>query len=206
MLDLSGGFDTLAMLAFLLNSGIDMNEILVNTKNDTSHYHDQDIKIAWKISKKFGFKLNNLRLNKNSTKLSMKNSIFLSTYTKLGFHKEFYLKNEFYSKPIFSFTGNSGEIIRGIPCLPINKYIKIISSNGKEIRGHNEEFYNSSLRLCNRSLDLLKKKKTYNNDYEIAADFYVKGRQRNHFGKAALESFLANIYTSSFNWSRYKTN
>lgn len=133
-------------------------------------------------------------LNKNSTKLSIKDTIFLSIYTKLGFHKELYLKNELFSKPIFSFSGSGGEIIRGYPCLPIKKYIENICSNAKEIRSHTEEFYNSSLRLCNRSINLLKQKKIYHNDYEISADFYWKGRTRHHHGKAALESFLANIY------------
>ena len=50
------------------------------------------------------------------------------------------------------------------------------------------------MRLFNRSITLLKKKKTYYNDYEISADLYWKGRTRNHYGKAALESFLANQY------------
>jgi hypothetical protein len=194
MLDLSGGFDTRTVLSILLNSGIDINEILISSINDTLHCHEEDFKIARNISKKFGFKLNNIVLNINGTILNIKDSIFLSIYTKLGFHKELYLKDKFYSKPIFSFTGSGGEIIRGYPCLPINKYIELISSNAKEIRGHIEEFYNSSLRLCNRSMILLNQSKTYYNDYEIAADFYWKGRTRHHYGKAALESFLSNIY------------
>jgi hypothetical protein len=193
-LDLSGGFDTRTVLSILLNSGIDINEILISSINDTLHCHEEDFKIARNISKKFGFKLNNIVLNINGTILNIKDSIFLSIYTKLGFHKELYLKDKFYSKPIFRFTGSGGEIIRGYPCLPFNKYIEIISSKSKEIRGHIEEFYNSSLRLCNRSIILLNQSKTYYNDYEIAADFYWKGRTRHHYGKAALESFLSNIY------------
>jgi hypothetical protein len=171
-----------------------MNEILINSINDTLHFHDEDFKIASNISKKIGFKLNNLKLNKNGTKLSTKDSIFLSIYTKLGFHKEFYLKTKFYSKPIFSFSGFGGEAIRGYHHLPIKKYIEEISSKAKRINGHREEFYNSSLKLCYRSIDLLKRNKVFNNDYEITADFYFKGRVRHHFGKAALESFLVNIY------------
>jgi hypothetical protein len=54
--------------------------------------------------------------------------------------------------------------------------------------------YNSSLRLCNRSIILLKQNKTYYNDYEITAVFYCKGSTRHHYGKDALESFLSNIY------------
>ena len=194
MLDLSGGFDTRAVLTILLKSGINMNEILINSKNDTLLYHEEDFNIATNISKKFGFKLNNLILNKNGTKLSTKDSIFLSIYTKLGFHKELYINTKFYSKPIFRFTGSGGEAIRGYYHLPIKKYIEEICSSTKKIEGHIEEFYNSSLKLCYRSMAFLKRNKAYNNDYEITADFYYKGRLRHHFGKAALESFLVNIY------------
>jgi len=194
-LDLSGGFDTRSVLAILLNSGIDMNEILVNSINDTLYTHEEDFKIASYISKIFGFKLNNLILNTNGTNLSIKDSILLTIYTKLGFHKELYLNTKFFFKPIFRFTGNGGESVRRLHYVPIKKYIEEICSNAKEIKGHHEEFYNSSLRLCNRSIALLKQKKKYNNDYEITEDFYYKGEIRHHYGKAALELFLVNQYT-----------
>jgi len=195
MLDLSGGFDTRTILSILSNSGINMNDILINSINDTLICHDQDFKIANNISKRFGFKLNNLVLNKNGTELSIEDSIFSSIYTKLGIHKEFSLETKFFSKPIFRFTGSGGEIIRGYPGHPIKKYIEIITSDIKKIKGHNKEFYKSSMNICHRSIALLKKKKTYNNDYEISADLYWKGRTRHHYGKAAIETFLVNQYT-----------
>jgi hypothetical protein len=195
MMDLSGGFDSRTVLAILLNSGINMNEILINSANDTLHTHDQDFKIALNISKKIGFKINNLKLNTNGTKLSTKDSIFLAIYTKLGFHKEFYLQNKFFSKPIFHFTGFGGEVIRGEHHLPIKQYIEEISSQAKRINGHIGEFYNSSLKLCYRSMALLKRNNAFKNDNEISTDFYFKGRLRHHFGKAALGSFLVNMYT-----------
>ena len=193
-LDLSGGFDTRIILAILLNSGIDMNRILINSINDTLHCHEEDFKIASNISSKLRFKLNNFKLNKNGTKLSTKDSIYISIYSKLGFHKLFYLKTKFYSNPIFTFSGSGGEIIRGHIGLSIEKYIKAIRFHSNGIKGHIEEFFNSSLRLLNRSISLLKNKKTYYNDFEISVDLYLKGLIRHHFGKGALESFLVNIY------------
>ena len=195
MIDLTGGFDTRTVLSILLSSGIDMNEIYINSKNDTLYTHEQDFKIATNISKKFGFKLNNFILNKNGTNLSIKDSIILSIYTKLGFHKEFYLQTKFYSKPIFRFTGSGGESVRHHYQVPIKKYIENLCSQAKGINVNFEEFYNSSMRLCNRSLALLKKNKKYNNDYEISEDYGFKGEIRHHFGKASLELFLANQYT-----------
>ena len=187
--DLTGGFDTRTVLSILLNSGIDLNEILIYSINNTIHNHEEDFKIANNISLKFGFKLNNMILDNNGTKLSTKDSLFCTIYSKLGFHKEFYSPTKFLSKPRFVISGKGGEIIRGYPGYPIKKYMKKIS------KSFNKDFYDSSMRICNRSLTLLKKKKTYYNDFEISADFYSKGRTRHHYGKSSLEGFLVNSYS-----------
>ena len=191
-LDLSGGFDTRLVLAIILNSGIDLNKILINSHNDTIHVHEEDFKIASNISSKLNFKLNKFSLDNNGTNLSMKDSLFCSAYTKLGFHKEFYLKNKFLTNPRFSLSGNGGEILRGNPEMDIKTYIDKMSRGVLNIYG--DEFYNSSLRLYNRSLDLLKREKSFENDFEISATLYCRGRTRNHFGKMELEGFIANIY------------
>ena len=70
--------------------------------------------------------------------------------------------------------------------------MKILSL--KNIKGHKEEFYESSERIINRSISLLKKEKQFNNDFEISYELYSKITGRNHFGKAALQCFMANIY------------
>ena len=187
--DLSGGFDTRIVLSILLNSGIDLNEILIFSYNNTIHNHDQDFKIAKNISLKSGFKLNNLIIDNNGTKLSTKESLFGIIYSKLGFHKEFNNALKFLSKPKFAISGSGGELLRGSPGHPIKKYIEIIS------RGYNKKFYNSSVRICKRSIALLKKKKTYYDDYEISVDLYAKGRARHHFGKSSVIAFLVNSYS-----------
>ena len=60
---------------------------------------------------------------------------------------------------------------------------------------YKNEFYNSSVYLCNRSINLLKTKNK--NNYEISSELYSKGRTRNHYGKTALEGFLANTVLQS---------
>ena len=192
--DLSGGFDTRAMLSILLKSGINLNHILINSARDKNHGHDEDFAIASNISSKFGFKLNNAILNKNNIRWDLKNSLSCTKYSKLGFHKEFYLRDKFFEIPRFGFTGSGGEIIRGAPGCPIDEYIKSISSKGKKIKGHKEEFFNSSMRICNRSIEILKRKKTFDNDYEISSFLYTKGRARHHFGTLTVEAFISNIY------------
>ena len=187
--DLSGGFDTRTILSILLSTGIDLNDILIYSVNDTEKTHEEDFKIANNISLKLGFKLNNLILDNKGTKLSTKDSLFCTIYSKLGFHKEFYSPSMFLNKPKFVIKGGGGEIIRGYPGYPIKIYIDKISKT------FNKEFYNSSIRICNRSISLLKKEKKYKNDYEITVDLFSKGCTRHHFGKASLEKFIANQYS-----------
>ena len=190
--DLSGGFDTRTMLSILLNSGINMNEININSIQDIRHDLNVDYKIASNISSKFGFKLNNFNLDKDITTLSMKETLYNTVYSKLGFHKEFYMNNKFYNKPRFSFVGSGGESLRGAPNVPIKNFINKLSL--KHIIGNEKEIYNSSKRCLYRSISLLKNQKKFNNDYEISYSLYSKTVGRNHFGKSALENFLINIY------------
>ena len=89
--DLSGGFDTRTLLSIVLSSGIDINNMSVRSIEDNVHGHDEDLKIAKNISTKFGFRINHLNLDKNFTKWDYKDSIISTLYTKLGFHKEFYI-------------------------------------------------------------------------------------------------------------------
>ena len=192
--DLSGGYDTRMVLALLLNSGINLNDILIYSFDDKLYVHEEDFKIASKISSKFGFKLNNLKFDDTGELFKTKDSLFVTLYSKLGFHKEFYFKKKFFYKPRFHFSGGGGEIIRGYPGKSIKKYIKVLSLNSLEIKGYEKEFHDSTLRLCNRSVELLKKKKTYNNDFEISNDLYYRGRTRAHYGTSAYEFFIANIY------------
>ena len=187
--DLSGGFDSRTILSILLSSGININKILINSYTAKTHCFEEDFRIASKIASNFDFKLNNYNLDNNSIKWSIKDTLICTMYTKLGFHKEFYFKKQFFKKPRFKFHG--GGQIRGCPNLPIKQYIEEISLIGKNF---GEEFYFSSKRLCNRSISLLKKENEYNNDYEISFDFYSKGRSVNHDGKTALEEFLSNTY------------
>ena len=96
-----------------------MNDILINSIKNKEHGHDEDLKIATDIASKLGFKLNNFRLDTNFKKWGIKNTFCCTIYSKLGFHKEFYFKNRFLTKPKFSFTGGGGESLRGVPGIPI---------------------------------------------------------------------------------------
>ena len=197
MFDLSGGFDSRLVLAILLNSGVNINDISINSNNDTLHVHDEDFKIATNISSMYGFKLNAFKLDKKGAEFNTKDSIFCTIYSKMGFQKEFYIKKKFLNRPHFHFTGLGGGIIRGFPGNSLEKYIESLSSNSKNIKNHQKDFHDATLRLINRSVELLKQKKKYKNEYEISTDLYFNGRGRVHYGTAGYESFIANIFKIS---------
>ena len=196
--DLSGGFDSRLALSILLNSGININEILINSRNDNSHIWDEDFKIASNISSSFGFKLNNIKLDENWTKWSTKDSLFSIFYTKLGFNKNIgSIDFNFFLKPRFSFGGGGGESIRGEPRCKIERLLDRYSYPGRQVKGHQEEYYNASMRLYNRSVEFIKREKTFDNGYEIAKVFKEISINKYHFGKASLNAFLRNIYIIS---------
>ena len=190
--DLSGGFDTRAMLTILLNSGVEMDELNIHSILDDRQDHESDFKIASNISSKFGFKLNNFHLDNNFTQWSLKDSLFTTFYSKLGFHKQFHLKKYFFNKPRFSFSGSGGESLRGSPNVPIQEFIEIDSL--RDIKGHKKEFFYSSEKIVNRSVFLLKKEKNFSNDFEISSNLYSKMIGKNHYGRGALEDFITNLY------------
>ena len=120
--DLSGGFDTRTLLAILLNFGIKIDELNIYSIKNNKHEHDIDYKIAREIAATYGFKLNNFHFDNNSIEWSLKDSLYDTFYSKLGFHKEFYFKKYFFNKPRFSFSGSGGESLRGTPNSPIQKF------------------------------------------------------------------------------------
>ena len=134
VMDLSGGFDTRAVLTILYNSGIDLNSILINSINNNAHTHGEDFRIATNISSKLGFKLNERKLDDKGTVLDLKDSLDISMYTKLGLHNDFYFKSKYFIKPRFHFTGGWGEVIRGYPNKPIQEYITEICSKSRIIK------------------------------------------------------------------------
>ena len=126
--DLSGRFDSRIILSILLNSGIDVKDLIIGSIADKKHTHEEDFKIESNISSKFGSKLNKNIIDNNGTKLNVKDALLCTIYTKLGFHKEFYTSTKFYTIPRFHVPGNGGELLREYHNQPIEKYIDEISS------------------------------------------------------------------------------
>ena len=193
--DLSGGFDSRALISILISSGLDLNDTLIFSSKDNFKDHPIDFKIAKNISSKLGFELNKFRLDDNNMMYNIKDALICSLYSKLGFSKISGFNNRFFIKPRFYFTGCGGEVIRGYPGYQIYQYIDIIASRSKNFMKYTFDLYHSLNSILNRSLELLTKNKKYSNDYQLTADLYAKGCIRNHCSKISTYNFLFNIYT-----------
>ena len=194
-LELSGGFDTRSVFSILKNSGVNLNNIIIKTIEDKNNtFYGEDFKIANNIAAKFKLKVNSFSLDNKITNWNSNDTLFCSIYSKLGFGNWFNFRDGFYNKPRFAFTGFGGENIRGYPGYPIKQYLEYLIKQRKLKFNFKRIFFDSSIKFFKRILKLLKKGKTYKNDYEITSDFYFKGGTRHHFGKTIVESFIANIY------------
>lgn len=92
MVALSGGFDSRITFLLMLKSGINLNEIRLDSYEDKLHTHSEDYEIATSIAKYFGFKLNNKELSKDKMVYCLEDIINISFYTKMTFHKEMYYR------------------------------------------------------------------------------------------------------------------
>ena len=195
--DLTGGFDTRMLFSILLNSGIDLKKLRVHSLVDNFTGHKQDLKIASIISSRYGLKVNKFPFNKtiNRTIWNYKDSLSCLFYSKFGFHKSYSLNNQFDNEPSFIFTGGGGEFLRCYPCTPIQTFIEKIISENKQFISKEKKFYNSSIRLLKRTLNLMKKEKKYDNNYRITTELWRKAVNSLHFGRSSLISFLKNQYS-----------
>ena len=188
-LELSGGFDTRSVFSILKNSGVNLNNIIIKTIEDKNNtFYGEDFKIVNNIAAKFKLKVNSFSLDNKITNWNSNDTLFCSIYSKLGFGNWFNFRDGFYNKPRFAFTGFGGENIRGYPGYPIKQYLEYLIKQRKLKFNFKRIFFDSSIKFFKRILKLLKKGKTYKNDYEITSDFYFKGGTRHHFGNTIYDA------------------
>ena len=190
--DLSGGFDSRLVFALFLGAGIDMNQVTINSINDTKHTHADDYEIASAIAKHFGVKLNagDIRSSKKAFK-DLRTVINLSFYTKLGFHKQMYYKYNYYEKPIFAFTG----------CGSVKNYPNKTASEYKNAIVMRAGGYDPLMKKSTETLvDSLYSQFTeyYKvedpDSKELPRHQYYDIRCRNHFGKSTVEAYMSNAF------------
>lgn len=191
--NLSGGFDSRMVFMLALESGIDLNKILIYSVHDGLHTHKEDYEIASQIAKRYGFTLNR-EPSTAKTDYGLQDSVNLSFYTKLTLHNQMYYKPSRYDERHYAFPGNGGEILRSYWGSSRESYIENQVEKTRRFPLSVQRELESSARevLGDEFLRLDEKYGFSQNDSNILDRFYQDGRCRHHFGKGAVESFFAN--------------
>ena len=198
-MDLSGGFDSREILMLFLSAGVDMNRIQVYTIADKLHTHTEDYEIATELAQRYGFKLNRPLGVRNRKAFTLQETWKLSFDAKLGVHQEMYFKEEKALERKYTFTGGGGECIRSYVPETEEAFTEKSVQRCERLYGQVPETC-AEMQKSVRALFA----RTYQNlrthyqeigkpirEEEISQILYRETRNRNHFGKATLECWLA---------------
>lgn len=187
--DLSGGFDSRAVFTLFTSDNTILRNCRINTSTGKGHTLTEDFEIASQIARLFDCKLNkNLALY--SYPISSHESLYLSFFTKMTFHKQMLFKTNYQREHAFHFTGAGGECIRQHWSISPEKRIHQVKTWKKVTLTawhHNIEV------LMRHSFSRLKKDFSIDQidiHFATVARLYREGRCRNHFGLGAFEGFL----------------
>ncbi len=197
VIDLSGGIDSRLTFLLMLKSGVDINTIKVNSAKDELHTHKEDFEIASEIADYYGFKLNRPEPSSPILNYSLSDILSLSAYTKLSFHKQMYYK---YGKSVakrICIRGAGGECLRGYWNMSIQDFLmRNANRSNRYPFAIAKEMYESAKKTLVTALqEVIKKHNPLNDELVTLSCLYREGRSRSHFGKWAVESCLAGIYT-----------
>ena len=187
--DLSGGFDTRIVLAIVLCSGIDLNDIRVNSAHDGLHTHAEDYAIAGEIASRYGFKLNK-PIRQRSRYYNLECILDISFFTKIFEHKEMYFKHSWAEDENFVIGGKGGEALRGHWVMPPDAFMKQCITSAKRISQSLAE--PARKEIADTLGELMKDYHfDYANDPYIILELYKNARCRSHFGTDAVENFCS---------------
>lgn len=199
-MDLSGGFDTRIMFLLTLQSGINLNEIFVNSINDDLYTHKEDFKIASEMAEFYGFELNNDILKKISLPYSLEDTMNISAYLKMGFHKEWNFKSCKFEWKRYGITGAGGESLRSYYSMTAQEFRKNVCWQINEYpTGVREDMRASIDRLIDDAYEVMKEKYkiTDDNSTDYALYLFREIDNRVHFGKGNLEDYFSNTINLS---------
>ena len=187
--DLSGGFDTRIVLAIVLCSGIDLNDIRVNSAHDGLHTHAEDYAIAGEIASRYGFKLNK-PIRQRSRYYNLECVLDISFFTKIFEHKEMHFQYSWAEDENFVIGGKGGEALRGHWVMPPDAFMKQCITSAKRISQSLAE--PARKEIADTLGELMKDYHfDYANDPYIILELYKNARCRSHFGTEAVENFCS---------------
>ena len=192
--DLSGGFDSRMTFMLMAESGMDLNEIRVNSINNELKTHKEDYRIASEIAKHYGIELNrNLEQNRRLC-YSLPDIINISFYTKMAFHKEMYFKASLKEKKEYRVTGGGGEAVRAHWNIARSDFLKQNMGYANKYPLAQNEMEKSICKIIESGYEYVKEKYNILDDesdlYPLA--LHREARCRAHFGKSYVEDYFSN--------------
>ncbi|MBQ3444239.1 MAG: hypothetical protein IJG33_13450 [Selenomonadaceae bacterium] len=202
--DLSGGFDSRITFLLLLHSGIDCNQVQINSIRSSFHTYAEDYEIAKKIAAHYGLKLNQPLPRKKFLNYSLSDLLSLDLYQQQTTKKypSVSFKQKYLDK-LYSITGDAGEIIRG-NWLRFNQSPKEFTQSqedraifyssalARELSHSTRAIFESAFRVIRDKYKIEDEDSHYLVQY-----LYQNTRCRNHFGKNMAGGYLRNIISLS---------
>lgn len=184
--DFNSDFSSLVLMALMLNSDIDLENIFINTSNLSS----KEYEIITNLSQKYNFTLDS-NMIQSSNMGDIRYPINLSFYTKLGFRKQFDFPCNIYDGYYFSINNQDKEYIKNNHIENINDFIETTVNNAKK---YSYEFAQSVEKFL---WDNVHKVQKHYKIYDIYSDefnetFYQTALFQNQLGKDNVEDFLIN--------------
>lgn len=195
IVSLTGGFDSRLTFMLALKSGINLNEIKVNSFKSELHTFKEDYEIASEIAKYFNIKLNREdNLSKDNAIYSLKDTLNMSIYSALPFHKEMYWKGYRFNNKRFRVPGSGGETIRSHWDITAKAFLhdhlmlcrKFSSCASKEIAGSVERILKHAYSKVSGKYNISEK------DEDFVRYFYTDTRCRTHFGIEMVGNYFTN--------------
>lgn len=200
IVDLSGGMDSRITFLLALCSGINLNEIRVNSKKSELHTYREDHAIASKITDYYGLRLNDDPFTGDLLRLSLKDIINMCFYNQMTFHKQLIFSFDKFREKRYRIWGAGGETVRSYWTMS-PKELKAIfgNSEGKYSKELREEIMASLFTICDSAFRRIADESEIEdmNSEEITQKFYKKGRCRAHFGTITVGEFFINQFDLS---------
>ncbi len=190
-LDLSGGMDSRMVSLLWMKANFDLENIKITSSIGPKF--EEDFEIASQIANEFNFNLNhNISFMKNP--ISSKTSILRSEYVKFGFEKQRFIRNNEAVEPIFRISGYCGGTLRNHINQNPDEYIKSMLKVSDYL---SPELNKSTKGILEDEFDKLSAKYDVKNrnDNQLPLMLYNNARNRHHFGKDFVDSFMFNKIT-----------
>ena len=188
--DLSGGFDSRLVFTLFMSSGVDLRKFTVANIKDKLHTHAEDTQIARQMASRFGFELNRFPDLKHKY-YTLDDSLQISFYTKLGFHRQMYFQSECLEEPLLRFTGMGGETIRHYRAGTEKEIYKRFAKSQNDMP-FNYDLFDASQTVLSDSFSAVRKLHPLLDESDMGTVFYNECANRHHHGKEMVERAFSN--------------